>query len=127
MRGTCAVRSATDVEMGLLTAVKGLFGSKKQDFLEADPYWDQSTVPINTFKTKAPFTAKVVSTKRIVGPQVKRQRARAARGEECVLTSRQRRRGGMRSLPPRPRAQQRVRMAAERRGLEQRRTERTAN
>ena len=56
--------------MGLLDAVSGLFGSKKQDFLEADPYWDQSTVPINTYKNKSPFTAKVISTKRIVGPQV---------------------------------------------------------
>ena len=45
--------------MGLLS---GLFGGnkgtiltespagKKQDFLEASPYWDQSTVPVNTFK-----------------------------------------------------------------------------
>ena len=56
--------------MGLLDAVTGLFGSKKQDFLEADPYWDQSTVPVNTYKNKSPFTSKVVSVKRIVGPQV---------------------------------------------------------
>jgi ferredoxin--NADP+ reductase len=49
----------------------------KQDFLEADPYWDQSTVPINTFKNKSPFTAKVVSTKRIVGPE--------ATGETCDI------------------------------------------
>jgi len=28
----------------------------KQDFLEAEPYWDQSTVPVNVYKNKAPFT-----------------------------------------------------------------------
>merc|ERR1719439_42997 len=48
-----------------------------QSFLEADPYWDQSTVPVNTYKNKAPFTAKVVSTKRIVGPE--------ATGETCHI------------------------------------------
>eukprot|EP00636_Phaeomonas_parva_P010275 CAMPEP_0118886482 /NCGR_PEP_ID=MMETSP1163-20130328/24552_1 /TAXON_ID=124430 /ORGANISM="Phaeomonas parva, Strain CCMP2877" /LENGTH=62 /DNA_ID=CAMNT_0006824707 /DNA_START=27 /DNA_END=212 /DNA_ORIENTATION=- len=26
-----------------------------QDFLEAEPYWDQSTIPVNTYKTKSPF------------------------------------------------------------------------
>jgi len=51
--------------------------SKAQDFLEADPYWDQSTVPVNTAKVKAPFTGKVVSTKRIVGPK--------ATGETCHI------------------------------------------
>ena len=40
---------------------------KKQDFLEADPYWDQSTVPVNTYKNKSPFLGKVVSVKRNVG------------------------------------------------------------
>merc|ERR1712099_148790 len=49
----------------------------KQDFLEAEPYYDQSTVPVNTYKNKAPFTGKVVSTKRIVGPQ--------ATGETCHI------------------------------------------
>merc|ERR1719313_973439 len=49
----------------------------KQDFLEADPYWDQSTVPVNTYKNKAPFIAKVVSVKRIVGPK--------ATGETCDI------------------------------------------
>jgi ferredoxin--NADP+ reductase len=52
-----------------------LLGNKKQDFLEAEPYWDQSTVPVNVYKNKAPFTGKVVSTKRIVGPK--------ATGETC--------------------------------------------
>ena len=54
-----------------------LGGSKKQDFLEASPYWDQSTVPVNTYKNKTPFTGKVVSTKRIVGPK--------ATGETCHI------------------------------------------
>merc|ERR1712084_153844 len=54
------------------TAVNG-----KQDFLEAKPYYDQSTVPVNVYKNKAPFTGKVVSTKRIVGPQ--------ATGETCHI------------------------------------------
>lgn len=52
-------------------------GSKKQDFLEASPYYDQSNVPVNTYKNKAPFTGKVVSTKRIVGPK--------ATGETCHI------------------------------------------
>lgn len=51
--------------------------SKKQDFLEAEPYWDQTNVPVNVFKNKAPFTGKVVSTKRIVGPK--------ATGETCHI------------------------------------------
>ncbi|KAG7338609.1 ferredoxin-NADP+ reductase [Nitzschia inconspicua] len=49
----------------------------KQSFLEANPYWDQSTVPVNTYKNKAPFNGKVVSTKRIVGPK--------ATGETCHI------------------------------------------
>ena len=61
----------------LLTAVELLKGEKKQNFLEASPYYDQSAVPVNTFKNKAPFTGKVVSTKRIVGPK--------ATGETCHI------------------------------------------
>jgi ferredoxin--NADP+ reductase len=49
----------------------------KQDFLESSPYWDQTTVPVNVYKNKAPFTGKVVSTKRIVGPK--------ATGETCHI------------------------------------------
>jgi len=52
-------------------------GEKKQDFLEASPYYDQSTVPVNVYKNKSPFTGKVVSTKRIVGPK--------ATGETCHI------------------------------------------
>ena len=37
--------------------------SVKQDFLEADPYWDMSGIPNNTFKPKEPFTGKIVSYK----------------------------------------------------------------
>jgi ferredoxin--NADP+ reductase len=49
----------------------------KQDFLEADPYYDQSAIPNNTFKPKDPFQAKIVSTKRIVGAN--------ATGETCHI------------------------------------------
>merc|ERR1719437_105677 len=49
----------------------------KQDFLEAEPFYDQKTVPTNTYKNKTPLTGKVVSTKRIVGPQ--------ATGETCHI------------------------------------------
>ena len=49
----------------------------KQGFLEANPYWDQTDVPVNVYKNKAPFTGKVVSTKRIVGPK--------ATGETCHI------------------------------------------
>jgi ferredoxin--NADP+ reductase len=52
-------------------------GKKKQDFLEADPYWDMSGIPNNTFKPKEPFQGKIVSCKRIVGPQ--------ATGETCHI------------------------------------------
>jgi ferredoxin--NADP+ reductase len=48
-----------------------------QDFLEAEPYYDQSNVPVNVYKNKAPFTGKIVSTKRIVGPK--------ATGETCHI------------------------------------------
>merc|ERR1719235_2096050 len=49
----------------------------KQDFLEADPYWDQSGVPVNTYKNKSPFVGKITSVKRIVGPD--------ATGETCDI------------------------------------------
>jgi ferredoxin--NADP+ reductase len=68
---------ASPAQMGLMDAVTGLFGDKKQDFLEASPYSDQSGVPVNTYKNKSPFTGKVVSVKRIVGPK--------ATGETCHI------------------------------------------
>jgi ferredoxin--NADP+ reductase len=49
----------------------------KQDFLEYTPYHDHSGVKVNLAKGKAPFTGKVVSTKRIVGPK--------ATGETCHI------------------------------------------
>merc|ERR1719253_2058908 len=51
--------------------------SGMQDFLEASPYYDQSNVPVNTFKNKAPHTGTIISTKRIVGAQ--------ATGETCHI------------------------------------------
>ena len=68
---------AAVIAAGAAAKKLGLTGSGKQDFLEAEPYWDQSTVPVNVYKNKAPFTGKVVSTKRIVGPK--------ATGETCHI------------------------------------------
>ena len=51
--------------------------SKSQDFLEADPYWEQKDIPMQLFKAKEPFIGKVVSVKRVVGPQ--------AVGETCDI------------------------------------------
>ena len=61
----------------VFTGLEVFKGGGKQDFLEAEPYWDQSAVPVNTYKNKAPFTGKIVSTKRIVGPK--------ATGETCHI------------------------------------------
>lgn len=78
---SCNAKKAAAVAAGAYAAVfaagEVMGGAKKQDFLEADPYWDQSTVPVNVWKNKAPFTGKVVSTKRIVGPK--------ATGETCHI------------------------------------------
>jgi len=49
----------------------------KQDFLEADPYYSRDAVPVNTYKAKAPYTAKIVSVNRMVGPE--------ATGETCHI------------------------------------------
>lgn len=51
--------------------------AERLDFLEAKPYYDQSGIPVNTHKNKAPLTAKVVSVERIVGPK--------ATGETCNI------------------------------------------
>jgi len=48
-----------------------------QDFLEVSPYYDMSSIPVNTYKNKSPGTAKVTSVKRIVGPK--------ATGETCHI------------------------------------------
>jgi hypothetical protein len=37
-------------------------------FLEANPYWDQTNLPLNLAKQKNPFVGKIVSTQSIVGP-----------------------------------------------------------
>jgi len=63
--------------VGVAVNTVGKVKSGKQDFLEASPYFDMSNIPINTFKAKAPFTGKVVSVKRIVGPK--------ATGETCDI------------------------------------------
>lgn len=39
------------------------------NFLEADPYHDTSHMPMQLFKAKEPYIAKIVSVKRIVGPK----------------------------------------------------------
>merc|ERR1712176_962968 len=65
--------------MGTLNAAPK-FGTSlnlKQDFLEYTPYHDHSGVKVNQYKNKKPFTGKVVSTKRIVGPK--------ATGETCHI------------------------------------------
>jgi len=67
------LRAAAKVSMLAVAAAT----SGKQDFLEADPYYDMSNIPLNTYKNKEPFTGKVVSCKRIVGPQ--------ATGETCHI------------------------------------------
>jgi hypothetical protein len=38
--------------MGLRSFAKRILGRNKQDFLEAKPYYDQSNIPVNTFKAK---------------------------------------------------------------------------
>lgn len=49
--------------------------TKSQDFLEFDPYYDITNLPLNTYKAAEPFTGKIISVKRIVGAQ--------ATGETC--------------------------------------------
>mmetsp|Transcript_9649 Transcript_9649/g.32705 ORF Transcript_9649/g.32705 Transcript_9649/m.32705 type:complete len:379 (+) Transcript_9649:52-1188(+) len=73
-----AKNSPTAADLGSDVATAAPSGSSgKQDFLEASPYWDQSGIPLNTYKNKAPFVGKVVSCKRIVGPE--------ATGETCHI------------------------------------------
>ena len=59
------------------SAAYGRATSKSQDFLEANPYYDQSNIPLQTFKAKDPHIGKIVSVKRIVGAQ--------ATGEVCDI------------------------------------------
>merc|ERR1719194_79006 len=60
-----------------MLAVEGATTSGKQDFLEADPYYDMSNIPNNTYKPKEPFMGKIISCKRIVGAN--------ATGETCHI------------------------------------------
>jgi len=74
-RNLIKIGAGVAAAVGVKSIMKG--GATKQDFLEAEPYWDQKTVPTNTYKIKSPYTGKVVSTKRIVGPK--------ATGETCHI------------------------------------------
>ena len=47
----------------------------EQDFLEADPYYDTTNMPMLTYKAQNPFIAKVVSVSSLMGPK--------ATGEIC--------------------------------------------
>jgi ferredoxin--NADP+ reductase len=67
------IRAANKVSMLAVEAA----AAAKQDFLEAEPYWDMSGMPNNTYKPKEPFTGKIISCKRIVGPE--------ATGETCHI------------------------------------------
>jgi ferredoxin--NADP+ reductase len=67
------IRAANKVSMLAVEAA----AAGKQDFLEAEPYWDMSGMPNNTYKPKEPFTGKIISCKRIVGPE--------ATGETCHI------------------------------------------
>jgi ferredoxin--NADP+ reductase len=51
--------------------------STEQNFLEADPHYDTSNIPMQLFKAKEPHTGKIISVKRIVGAQ--------ATGETCDI------------------------------------------
>jgi len=61
---------AFDSAMGASAAAEGDLA-----YLEASPYWDQSTIPLQLFKAKEPLAGKIISVKRIVGAQ--------ATGETC--------------------------------------------
>jgi|AntAceMinimDraft_5_1070358.scaffolds.fasta_scaffold56570_2 hypothetical protein len=47
-----ATAYTTPTTMGLRSFAKRILGRNKQDFLEAKPYYDQSNIPVNTFKAK---------------------------------------------------------------------------
>lgn len=67
--------ASTSVDLGSLNSAFSKATSKDQDFLEANPYYDQSNIPLQLFKAKEPHVGKIVSVKRIVGAQ--------ATGEVC--------------------------------------------
>jgi len=74
-RNLIKIGAGVAAAVGVTSMLKG--GATKQDFLEAEPYWNQKPVPTNTYKIKTPYVGKVVSTKRIVGPK--------ATGETCHI------------------------------------------
>jgi len=65
------------VNLGNLNDVFDKATSKSQNYLEADPYWEQKDIPMQLFKAKEPFIGKIVSVKRVVGP--------LAVGETCDI------------------------------------------
>jgi len=69
--------TSNTVSMGALDSAYSTATSKEQNFLEANPYYDQSNIPLQTFKAKEPLVAKIISVKRIVGAQ--------ATGETCNI------------------------------------------
>jgi ferredoxin--NADP+ reductase len=72
-----AVNAKADRRVSMLGVGGTATASGKQDFLEADPYYDMSGIPNNTYKPKEPFQGKIVSCKRIVGAN--------ATGETCHI------------------------------------------
>jgi len=69
--------STVNTDIDSLSSVFAKATTKAQDFLEANPYYDQSNIPLQTFKAKEPHIGKIVSVKRIVGAQ--------ATGEVCDI------------------------------------------
>jgi len=69
--------TSNTVDMGTLDSTFSKATSNAQDFLEADPYYDQSGIPMQLFKAKEPLVGKIISVKRIVGA--------AATGETCDI------------------------------------------
>jgi len=76
-RNLIKIGAGVAAAVGVGAKLAGGGSTPKQDFLEAEPFWDQKTVPTNTYKIKTPFAGKVISTKRIVGPK--------ATGETCHI------------------------------------------
>merc|ERR1719284_1831152 len=63
------IKASQDADLDPLEGSMTGGSDGKQDFLEANPYYDMSNIPVNTYKNKEPFTGSVVSCKRIVGPE----------------------------------------------------------
>jgi ferredoxin--NADP+ reductase len=63
------------VDISVLDAAFAKATSKSQTFLEFEPYYDRSKIPLATYSAKEPFVGKIVKVERIVGPD--------ATGETC--------------------------------------------